>query len=150
MRLDRSIHRQPGRMCVWLLSLLLVAALCGSASAEDEADEDAIVPGDIYVQLEPNFTINYTDNNRLRYMTLAVSLVVETNEAALDVNANSDALRHEIIMLVSSKSDETFKTREGREQLRQELLERIRSVLEQEVDEPLVRDVYITDMILQG
>jgi len=129
------------------LALLLVAGLSGPVLAEDEEDTPV---GDIYVPLEPNFTINYTDNNRLRYMTLALSLVVETNEAALDINAHSDALRHEIILLVSSKSDETFKTHEGREQLREELLERIQMVLEQEVGEPLVSQVYITDMVLQG
>lgn len=132
------------------LALLLVAGLSGPVLAEDEDDEEGTPAGDIYVPLEPNFTINYTDNNRLRYMTLALSLVVDTNEAALDINAHSDALRHEIIMLVSSKSDEAFKTRQGREQLRQELLERIQTVLEQEVGEPLVSEVYITDMVLQG
>ncbi|GGX47412.1 flagellar basal body-associated FliL family protein [Saccharospirillum salsuginis] len=134
-----------------LAPLLLVVGLSGPVLAEEGTNgEDAPAAGTIYVPLEPNFTINYTDNNRLRYMTLALSLVVENNEAALDINAHSDALRHEIIMLVSSKSDETFKTHEGREQLRQELLERIQAILDQEVGAPLVSEVYITDMVLQG
>ena len=146
MRLIRMKEWLRAANAACLVPLLLMAALSGTAPAE----ENAPPAGNIYVPLEPNFTINYTDNNRLRYMTLALSLVVENNEAALDVNAHSDALRHEIIMLVSAKSDETFKTHEGRAQLRQELLKRVQSVLEQEVGDPLVSEVYITDMILQG
>lgn len=147
MRVHR-LNEWIRRRVTWPVALMLVVGLSGGALAEDEPAEGAA--GDVYVQLEPNFTINYTDNNRLRYMTLAVSLAVGSNEAALDVNAHSDAIRHAIIMLVSAKTDDTFKTHEGREQLRQEILETVQALLEREVGEPLVTEVYITDMILQG
>lgn len=146
----RLIQWRPLRIGLITALMAFVGLVCGSVLAEDEADDEAIGNGSVYVQLEPNFTINYTDNNRLRYMTLAVSLAVENNEAALDVNAHSDAIRHEIIMLVSAKTDADFNTLEGREQLKQEVLERVQAVLEREVGEPLVSDVFITDMILQG
>ncbi len=155
--------RAPGKWPVWLLGLALTLMFSTGLRAEEEAvtheeaaetqeeeSEDATPSTATYVQLEPRFTINYQQGGRLRYMTLALSLVVADSTAALEVNAHSDAIRHEVIMLVSSKTDSTFKSHDGREHLKEELRDRLREVLERETGKPLVEQVYITDMILQG
>ena len=81
------------------MGLLLACMLTNPAWSED----DMTPVGLTYVELEPNFTINYGQGSRLRYLQTSISLMVPSGEAALEVSAHSDAIRHEIIMLISAQ-----------------------------------------------
>lgn len=106
--------------------------------------------GPTYVALEPEFTVNYGQGGRLRYLKAAVTLEVTNNEAALEVNAHSDAIRHEVIMLVSEQSVEEIRSPESRQKMQDELLKRIRTLMERETDQPMVKNVLFTSFVVQG
>jgi flagellar FliL protein len=128
------------------MGLLLACMLTNPAWSED----DMTPVGLTYVELEPNFTINYGQGSRLRYLQTSISLMVPSGEAALEVSAHSDAIRHEIIMLISAQDRETLTSREGRDALLLDLLERIQAYMEQETGDPQVEQVLFTAFVIQG
>jgi flagellar FliL protein len=128
------------------IGLLLACILASPAWSED----DLIAVGPTYVELEPNFTINYGQGSRLRYLQASISLMVPSGEAALEVSTHSDAVRHEIIMLISAQDRETLTSREGRDTLLLDLLERIQAYMEQETGAPQVEQVLFTAFVIQG
>lgn len=112
----------------------------------------AQVQGPRYVELEPNFTLNYGDmvGGRLRYLQTAITLQVADNAAALEVNAHADALRHAIIMNMSGQDHETVRTNQGRETIQEELLFELRRIMEQETGDPMIERVLFTFFVIQG
>ncbi len=125
--------------------VLLLGLLSLSAVAEE-----AIATGPTYVELEPSFTINYGAGSRLRYLQASISLLVPDGAAALEVSTHSDAIRHEIIMLVSAQDRETLTSTAGRSELQVDLLERIQAYMEQETGAPQVDQVLFTAFVIQG
>lgn len=112
--------------------------------------EDAVATGPTYVELEPSFTINYGEGSRLRYLQASISLLVPDGTAALEVSTHSDAIRHEIIMLISAQDRETLTSTTGRSELQTELLEQIQGYMEQETGAPQVDQVLFTAFVIQG
>lgn len=127
----------------------VAVALCGLLSLPAIA-EDAAAGGPTYVELEPSFTINYGEGSRLRYLQTSISLLVPNSIAALEVSTHSDAVRHEIIMLISAQDRETLTSTEGRSALQENLLERIQAYMEQETGAPQVDQVLFTAFVIQG
>lgn len=125
--------------------VLLLGLLSLTAAAED-----ATATGPTYVELEPSFTINYGASSRLRYLQASISLLVPDGTAALEVSTHSDAIRHEIIMLISAQDRETLTSTAGRSELQVDLLERIQAYLEQETGAPQVDQVLFTAFVIQG
>lgn len=125
---------------VLLMGLLSVPAVA----------EDATATGPTYVELEPSFTINYGEGSRLRYLQTSISLLVPDGTAALEVSTHSDAIRHEIIMLISAQDRETLTSTAGRSELQVDLLERIQAYMEQETGAPQVDQVLFTAFVIQG
>ncbi|WP_394170812.1 flagellar basal body-associated protein FliL [Saccharospirillum alexandrii] len=130
-----------------LLSLAVTLWFCLSLPA---SAEDAIATGPTYVELEPSFTINYGEGSRLRYLQASISLLVPDGTAALEVSTHSDAIRHEIIMLISAQDRETLTSTTGRSELQAELLEQIQGYMEQETGAPQVDQVLFTAFVIQG
>lgn len=114
------------------------------------AAEEAGASGPTYVELEPSFTINYGAGSRLRYLQASISLLVPNGTAALEVSTHSDAIRHEIIMLISAQDRETLASTAGRSVLQVDLLERIQAYMEQETGAPQVDQVLFTAFVIQG
>lgn len=130
-----------------LLSLAVTLWCCLSLPA---SAEDAVATGPTYVELEPSFTINYGEGSRLRYLQASISLLVPDGTAALEVSTHSDAIRHEIIMLISAQDRETLTSTTGRSELQTELLEQIQGYMEQETGAPQVDQVLFTAFVIQG
>lgn len=129
-----------GCMLAWVIAALAPAF----------AEETEPATGPVYVALEPEFTINYGQEGRLRYLQTAVTLQASDNAAALDVNIHSDAIRHEIIMMISEQSGEEIRSAQSRKAMQEQLLERIRSLLEEETGRPLVENVLFTAFVVQS
>lgn len=131
----------------WFSTVLILLFLATGAVAQEEEQG-----GPRYVELEPNFTLNYGDmvGGRLRYLQAAITLQVANNAAALEVNAHADALRHAIIMHMTAQQAETVRSNEGRETIQEELLFELQRIMEQETGEPMIDRVLFTFFVVQG
>lgn len=145
--MSRSPSSLQGKVRIRSLTAfaMVVALLSPMAGAEDEGST-----GPVYVALEPEFTVNYGEGNRLRYLQAAITLQVADNNAALEVNVHSDALRHEIIMAISEQTTETIRSSQNRQVMQEELSERLRALMEEETGEPRIEQVLFTSFVVQG
>lgn len=157
--------RHPGRC--WLQNLFnvsftaflltLAAALAtgqeGIVEGEEEAEEETEPQEEVtlsgrYVNLQPEFVLNYGDTDRLRFARLEVTIVGDSLEAAADINHHSPALRHIVVMTLTSASQSDIATTQGRRALRDQLRQEMRAFLEEEADAPLVSEVLFSNFIV--
>ena len=100
-------------------------------------------PGPL-LALEP-FIANLADEDVTRY--LKATFQVEFRGAAVPpgVDARLPQIRDLLLTLLTSKTFDDIRTPEGKQQLREEIIARVNSVL----DRDLVRTVYFTEFIVQ-
>ena len=100
------------RACLMLLCLL---PLMAQAKSAEKAEAEG--PGFEYIEMTPTFVVNFGTTGRIGYLQTDVTLRVSA-QAAAAVERHMPALRHELIMLLSSQSAETLQAPEQREALR--------------------------------
>lgn len=120
------------------LKILSPAPPAGEAAAAEEHVESTLAPA-IYYEMTPNFTINFNVNGRQRYLQAAMTLLYRDPLLEELLKLHMPAIRNGLVMLLSSKNFEELQTSEGKEILREEALEIIRSQLEKEQEALVAR-----------
>jgi flagellar FliL protein len=59
------------------------------------------------------------------------------------------AIRDSVVMLLSTKEETALMSREGKEQLRAEILAEVQAVLEKNTGNPGIEAVYFTNFVMQ-
>lgn len=133
------------------LALLLLAALCsGGAGASSGGGEGggsaSVATGKVnYFPITPAFVVNIQDNNSLRFMQIGINLMTMDAEVVAAVQKHMAPLRHELVMLFSSRDISEVLSTEAREKMRQEALTKIQGVLERYADIPASKKVKSED-----
>jgi flagellar FliL protein len=65
------------------------------------------------------------------------------------VELHQAMIRNSLIMLIGGKSFEDLQTAEGKELLRQDCLQEIQRLLQQEIGKPGIEQVLFTDFVMQ-
>lgn len=94
--------------------------------------------------LDP-FIVNLADTPEIRYLKLTVKLEMEQAGASGDLTARMPQVRDAILVLLSSKDSSAIRTTQGKFQLREEITQRVNSVLPRKG----VRTVYFTEFVVQ-
>ncbi len=145
-----AIATQPTR---WWALLLLLAVVClsptNSWAQDEEGGEAAPAPRAIYIPLKPPFVVNYGGVGRLRYLKAELSVRVASSVGANSIRHHMPYIRNQLILLFSKQTEETLDTQEGKEMLRQEALQEIHAILEEEDGESELIDVYFNQLVLQ-
>lgn len=86
----------------------------------------------IYYEMTPNFTINFNVNGRQRYLQAAITLLYRDPLLEELLKLHTPAIRNGLVMLLSAKDFDELQTEKGKEILREEALEIVRSQLQKE------------------
>jgi flagellar FliL protein len=113
------------------LKILSPAPPAGEAVAAAEHAPSTLAPA-IYYAMTPNFTINFNVNGRQRYLQAAITLLYRDPLLEELLTLHMPAIRNGLVMLLSGKNFDELQTSEGKEILREEALEIIRSQLQKE------------------
>lgn len=113
------------------LKILSPAPPVGEAVAAVEHAPSTLAPA-IYFAMTPNFTINFNVNGRQRYLQAAITLMYRDPLLEELLKLHMPAIRNGLVMLLSAKNFDELQTNEGKEILREEALEIIRSQLQKE------------------
>ncbi|HSL03251.1 MAG TPA: flagellar basal body-associated FliL family protein [Nitrospiraceae bacterium] len=100
-------------------------------------------PGAIY-DVDP-FIVNLADTPEVRYLKLTVKLELESQDASAELASRVPQLRDTILVLLTSKDAASIRTPQGKFQLRDEITQRVNSLL----PKPGVRAAYFTDFVVQ-
>lgn len=121
-----------------------VAKAAGPSEPEAKHSVDkASSPGAIY-DVDP-FIVNLADMPEVRYLKLTVKLELENQGVSAELASRIPQLRDTILVLLTSKDTASIRTPQGKFQLRDEITQRVNSLL----PKPGVRAAYFTDFVVQ-
>ena len=114
------------------------------------ADEAEVATDDYvnYIELKP-FVANFNTSGKLRFLKCGVTIQVASPAAHHAVNYHKASIRHELLMLLSSKKEAEVSTVDAQHLLAQEALANIQQVLLQEEGEAFVSDLFFTSFVIQ-
>lgn len=89
-----------------------------------------------FIPLNPPIVVNIMDGQRIRHMQVMVELKVPVAENAKKVEFHKGAIRHELILLLSSQDMTAISSSQGKERLRKEALEAVQKTINKLEDIP--------------
>jgi flagellar protein FliL len=116
----------------------------GKSDADTKHEVSKVTaPGAIY-DVDP-FIVNLADTPEVRYLKLTVKLELENQDVSAELAGRIPQLRDTILVLLTSKDAASIRTPQGKFQLRDEITQRVNSLL----PKPGVRAAYFTDFVVQ-
>lgn len=104
----------------------------------------------IYTPLDPPLVVSLTDSaGSSRYLQLTVQAMARNQEAIEDIRAHAPALRNSFLFLISDWTYENIATLEGKEQLRAEMLDGAKAILQANTGNPSIEEIYFTSLVVQ-
>lgn len=131
-------------LLVLFFSTLMQPVWAADEEAEAPTEEDYVN----YIELKP-FVSNFVSPGKLRFLKCEVTIQVSSPEAHHAVNYHKPEIRHEMLMLLSSKQEEELKTVDAQHLLAQEALAKVQQVLLAEEGEAFVADLFFTSFVMQ-
>lgn len=130
-----------------LISSLLLLAFTQSSFAVSSGGGSA--EGAQYVAIDPPFVVNLVDGNTLRFMQVTAQLKVANDEAATAIQTHISVIRHTMLMLLGDQRVRDMYTTRGKEKLRQESIQEVKTVLKDYTDTGSIENIYFTGFIVQ-
>jgi len=136
---SRGLSQYKQWVFVVLLVVLLVVLVSPLGVLAD--DDSSMLTKSIYVAIEPALVTNYGGPGRLRYMSVDVSLRVSGVEGEQQVKHHMPYIKDAILNLFATQTNETLDTADGKEALRKETFEAVKSILLKEQKDSLLEDI---------
>lgn len=133
-----------------VLGLALTGGLAVAVPTEGPpAQADAAPTQAHYFEFKPELVVNFPGSSRPRYLQVALTAVSHDEMALEALELHSPAIRNDLLLRFTGREPGPMATREGKEALRKEALEVIRSVMKERFGDEAVDDVYFTRLVLQ-
>lgn len=141
-----------GGLTFWLLSEDSVPATPQTASSEADAERhDFVVPTGrvIYVPMHPAFIVNFSGDSDVRFLQIELQIATRDPNVPPKMIEHDPALRNSLILLFASQNPRDLEPREGKEELRKQVLEELRKVMRQVGASDRIENVYFTNFVMQ-
>lgn len=102
----------------------------------------------LYVPFKP-FVVNFAEKGPARFLQVEIQVVASSPEVNEALNLHTPAIRNDVNMLLASQTFEQVSSREGKEQLREEIRKSIQAILERQQVAGSVDAVYFTSFVMQ-
>lgn len=132
-----------------LLMFLSSTTVYSAGQASSSAGGADGLPAQIYMKLEPPFVVNVEDGEVIRFMQVNVELQYSDPLAQPVIEKHMSAIRHTMVMLLSSQPTKVLKTAKGKEELRAAALKDVQKIISDNAGKPYVEALYFTNFIIQ-
>ncbi len=146
--------------------VLVIASVVGTimaldmfSGAEDEMVESEMIDTEIevddtpkpaiYYPLKPPLIVNFQARGRQRFLQAELTLLVRDEAVVQAIETHMPMIRNSMVMLFSGQTYEDLQTPDGKDILRQQALDEVQRVLEEETGEPGVEQVLFTNFVMQ-
>jgi flagellar FliL protein len=119
----------------------------GGEGAE-QSEQKPLSPPE-YLAIKPAFLVNFQNPKGARFLQVTVEVMSRQEKVIEAVKHHLPVIRNSLVFLFSSQDAAVISTREGKESLRQQVLVEIQKILEAQIGEPGVEDVYFTSFVMQ-
>lgn len=129
-----------------------VGVLLGGRSSppEDAAPQAAAGPAPaIYVSLGDKFMVTLQYEGRQRYCKTSLSAMTRDESVVEELGVHAPLIRGRLDSLLGEQDFGQLRTDAGRQALRGRILATVQEVLQKEIGQPGVEQVYFTDLVLQ-
>jgi flagellar FliL protein len=121
----------------------------GDKDKKPEAHEE-VKAAAVYVPLDPPFTVNFENVSNARFLQIAVQLMTRDPKAVEEVKVHMPAIRNDLLLLFGQQTAAGLSNVEGKEKLRAEALETVRTTLGHEGIKPeTIEGLYFTTLVMQ-
>jgi len=103
----------------------------------------------VYLALDPAFVVNFEDQGVVRFLQITAEVGTHDPLALDAVKLHMPIIRNNLVMLFSNLNLENVTTREGKEKLRADALVEVQKVLQEQIGEPGVENIYFTSFVMQ-
>jgi flagellar FliL protein len=121
----------------------------GKHPGDETTPEKPVVAPAIYIPLDPAFVVNFADAGKARFLQVTVEVMSRHKEVEEQVKNHMPVIRNNLVLLFSSQTYDSVSTLEGKEALREEALNVIQKILEEETGDPGIEAVYFTSFVMQ-
>ncbi len=120
-----------------------------TAEGEGHGEEGAPIAASVYIDLAPEFVVNFRDkNNRSKFLKAELSVSTKDPAVEEEVKRHMPAIRNSLILLLSRQIYDDLMPNEGKEALRAEALAAVQGVLQAQTGKPGVDDLYFGTFVM--
>ncbi|MEQ8660349.1 MAG: flagellar basal body-associated FliL family protein [Gammaproteobacteria bacterium] len=162
---DENTEAAPGgtnKKLIIIIGVLVALLLIGGGvtatlllggkddAAEETAEVEEEKPAEsLYIELKPEFVINFRDrNDRTKFLKAEMAVSTRDSDVEEAVTRHMPAIRNNLVLLLSRQIYEDLVPNEGKEALRQQALAEVQSVLESEIGKPGVEDLFFSNFVM--
>lgn len=131
---------------LWILLPLLFTH---AATAQDDAENPAMLNSPIYVPVKPAFVVNYGEPGKLKYLKLEISLRVKDTQSSNAVRHHMPLIRDYLVRHFSRLMDDDVDTQTGKEAVRMSALEGLQLLMEEEDGDQGIIDLFFNNFVVQ-
>jgi flagellar FliL protein len=103
----------------------------------------------IYFAFPDPFTVNFETDQGLRFLQVSLEVMSYQQEAIDGIQTHMPVIKNNIILLLSNQSYGTLVSLEGKEKIRQDVLNEIQGILTKHKIKAKVQEVYFTTFVMQ-
>jgi len=118
-------------------------------AVSDTATEEEHGTETLYHQFKPAFVVNFEDNGKLRYLQIDLSVATKNPSVIDELIKHEPVIRNNLVLLYSSKTAAELNSIEGKEKLRQQTREEIKKIMQENIGNPGIDEVYFTGFVVQ-
>ncbi len=117
--------------------------------ADGAADAAPEITESIYIDLKPEFVINFRDSHdRAKFLKAEMSVASKDSDMEEAVTRHMPAIRNALVLLLSRQIYDDLVPHEGKEALRLQALAEVQAVLEAQIGKPGVDDLYFSNFVM--
>lgn len=116
-------------------------------SKKNDKKKDRAVP--IYYIFEKPFVVNFIDKTQIRYLQINVEVMSRDQEVIDGIEAHLPKITNNLLILFSDLDFTTITSVVGKQKLRDLALEELRNILDNEINNDNVEELYFTGFVMQ-
>lgn len=161
---EEGEEKKSSKMLIIIIAVVVLLAggggayffLMGDSAEEGEAaeqvEEEPEEEGaneELYYDLDKALIVNFPKGSNASLIQVSLSLLVKGQETIDALKKHEPMMRNNLLMAISAKGSENLATKEGKEELRAEMLKEISKIMEKMTGKNKVMDVFFTSFVMQ-
>ena len=130
-------------------TVFLVGGKQAAPAAGEHATASKVQSPAAYTPLEPPFVVNFEDDGAIRFLQVSIDVMSRDPKVAEAVKLHMPAIRDQLIVLFSGVDYATLASREGKDALREQALDTLRTILKAQDAPDAIEGLYFTNFVMQ-
>lgn len=102
-----------------------------------------------FYPIYPNFVTNLNDMEETTFISIRVSILTHDKTGPKIIEYYEPLLQDRLLLYFNGKTKEELQSYEGRQRLREQVTQIVKSTLKKEIDEDIVDEVILSHLILE-